>query len=62
MLILERRTNQKIHLTGGIVITICSIDRLRKKVKLGFEAPQDINIIREEVLFRDKKNADQPTI
>lgn len=56
MLILERKVHERVMLTGGIIITISDIDTRTKKVKLGFEAPDEINIVREEVLIRDLKH------
>lgn len=62
MLLLERKLSQRVFLTGGIVVTICAIDGHKQRVKLGFEAPDNISIVREEVLLRDQENADQSTI
>lgn len=50
MLVLSRRTNQTINLgtsDGPIVITICRITS--NKVRVGVDAPQEINIKRGEL-------------
>ena len=52
MLILERKIHQKIMLTGGIVISISDIDTKFRKVKIGIEAPPEIEILREELILR----------
>ena len=48
MLILNRRKEESVIINGDIKITILGIDR--GYVKLGFEAPEDVNIVREELL------------
>ena len=52
MLILTRSYEQSVIINGNIKITILGIDR--GVVKLGFEAPDDVAIVREELL--DKEN------
>jgi len=51
MLILTRCKNESVILNGDIKITILGIDR--GNVKLGFKAPDDVNIMREELLEDD---------
>ena len=51
MLILTRCTNESIIIDGDIKIIVLSADP--NHVKLGFEAPDDVNIVREELLERD---------
>lgn len=58
MLVLERKVHQRIMLTGGIVITIGEIDTRCKKVKIGIDAPDNIKILREEILLRNESNAE----
>ena len=48
MLILTRRKEESIIIDGNIKITVLGVDR--GHVKLGFEAPEDVNIVREELL------------
>lgn len=54
MLVLSRKTEEKIILTNGdgddIVITVVELDRGR--VKLGISAPPDVKIYRDELLGR----------
>ena len=53
MLVLSRRSQESIIIDGDIKIKVLKIER--DYVKLGFEAPDDVNIVREELL-RDGKN------
>lgn len=48
MLVLSRKLNEKINIGDDIVITIVRIDG--DKVRLGFEAPRDVVIMRQELL------------
>ncbi len=52
MLILTRRKEESIIINGDIKIKILGIDR--GVVKLGFEAPDEVVIQREELLADDK--------
>ncbi len=52
MLILTRRKEESIIINGDIKIKILGIDR--GVVKLGFEAPDEVVILREELLADDK--------
>lgn len=47
MLVLSRKIDEVILLTGGIKITIADIQR--GKVKIGIEAPPEILVYREEI-------------
>ncbi len=47
MLCLSRKVDERIILSGGITIMVLAVDG--KHVKLGFEAPKDVVIAREEV-------------
>ena len=49
MLVLTRSYEQSVIIDGDIRVTVLGIDR-RGTVKLGFEAPEDVNIVREELL------------
>jgi len=51
MLVLSRRSQESIIIDGDIKITVLGVDR--GNVKLGFEAPDDVNIVREELLEDD---------
>lgn len=55
MLVLSRNVGEAVvvgrHGDGTEVrIVVISVDRKRREVRLGFEAPQDIPIVREELL------------
>jgi len=52
MLILTRCKEESIIINGDIKIKILGIDR--GVVKLGFEAPDEVVIVREELLADDK--------
>lgn len=47
MLVLSRKLGERIYINDNIVITIVEIDR--GKVRLGIEAPKDVEILREEL-------------
>jgi carbon storage regulator len=48
MLVLTRKTDQKIQIGRAITITILRVKR--SSVKIGIEAPDDVPIVREELL------------
>jgi carbon storage regulator len=50
MLVLSRKTGERIHLGGAIVITVARIEK--GKVRLGIEAPASLPIWREELAPR----------
>ncbi len=54
MLILTRKLNEEINIDGEITIKIISISD--NQVKLGIDAPRDVQIVRKEVLDRVKEN------
>ncbi len=47
MLVLTRKLNEKVRVGDNIVVTIIQIDK--GSVKIGFEAPEDVAIYRDEV-------------
>ncbi|MBX2836436.1 MAG: carbon storage regulator CsrA [Gammaproteobacteria bacterium] len=47
MLILTRRSNERIFIGDNIVLSILAIEGNR--VKLGIDAPKDVAILREEI-------------
>lgn len=54
MLVLSRKQNQRIMIANGeITLTVVSIESDR--VKLGIEAPRDIDIHREEIFLDIQK-------
>lgn len=52
MLLLGRKKGESVIINGDIKITVLGIDK-RGMVRLGFEAPDDVNIVREELLSRE---------
>lgn len=53
MLTLDRKPGETICIGANIRITILGIDKQAGKVRLGFEAPEDVTILREEVYQRN---------
>jgi carbon storage regulator len=51
MLVLSRKPGERIHIGDDVVITIVRIGP--NTVRLGIEAPRDMNIVREELCIRD---------
>jgi carbon storage regulator len=51
MLILTRKVDQAIVIQGNILVTVLRVERDR--VKLGISAPQEITVLREELLQRE---------
>lgn len=59
MLILTRRTNERIFIGDNIVLVVLGIENNR--VKLGLDAPNEIPILREEIVndaLKEKYDAD----
>ena len=48
MLVLSRKTNEKIVIDGGIVVTVVKIEG--GQVRLGIDAPRHIKVFRQEIL------------
>jgi len=57
MLVLSRKLNESILIDGGIKVTVVKIDG--NKVRLAFEAPPEVTILREE-LHAVKQEFDLP--
>lgn len=53
MLILTRRSNERIFIGEDVVLVVLGIENNR--VKLGIEAPSEIAILREEIVDDSKK-------
>jgi len=53
MLVISRKENQKIKIGDDIEIVVVSIDK--NQVKIGIEAPKEIQILRSELLEDIKK-------
>ncbi len=58
MLILTRSEGRSVFIGDDIKITVLGIDR--GQVRLGFEAPKSVTILREEVLERDNRALAEP--
>ena len=52
MLILIRCKEESVIINGDIKIKVLRVDH-RGQVKLGFNAPEDVDIVREELLEKD---------
>ena len=61
MLVLTRKQNEKIRIGDSITVTVLRMKG--KGVRLGIEAPQDVNVIRGELCFElsDDEKDDQST-
>jgi carbon storage regulator len=51
MLVLTRRVGEALVIDGGIRVTVLAINGT--KVRLGFEAPPSVTVLRGEVLERE---------
>lgn len=56
MLVLSRKPGERIHIGNDVQITVVRIGP--NNVRIGIEAPRDVNIVREELTVR---NAADPT-
>lgn len=50
MLVLSRKEHQRILIGDDIVVTVVRIGP--NQVRLGFDAPRDVSVVREEINFR----------
>lgn len=57
MLVLSRKTSEKIVIDGKIVVTVVKIDR--NQVRIGIEAPGDVRIFREEIMGGAARHAQE---
>jgi len=57
MLVLTRKQNEKIRIGSSIVITV--VRTKGKAVRLGIEAPSDVNILRGELAFENSADASE---
>jgi carbon storage regulator len=53
MLVLSRKVGERIHIGNDVIVTVLSVRGGR--VRLGIEAPDGIQIKRQELLFEDPK-------
>ena len=54
MLVLTRKIDQGIVISGNILVRVLGVERDR--VKIGISAPLNITVLREELLERDAAN------
>lgn len=50
MLILGRKVGQRVRIGDDIYVTVTEVNGPYSQVKLGFEAPKEIHIVREELI------------
>lgn len=53
MLVLSRKVGEVLRIGENIRVMLCSV-RSDQKVRLGVEAPPEVNIVREELLEQDE--------
>jgi carbon storage regulator len=58
MLILTRKIDQSIIIQGNITVMVLGVERDR--VKLGIAAPEDVTVLREELVDETRADAPQP--
>jgi carbon storage regulator len=56
MLVLSRKVGERIVLSGGVVVTVSALHGSR--VCLGFEAPPEVLVLREEVVGNARPTAE----
>lgn len=54
MLVLQRLKGETVMIGDDISVTITDVDPISGRIKLGFTAPKDVIIDREEIYFRRK--------
>ena len=60
MLVLKRRIGEGILIGGNIKVIILGIEKNRV-VKIGIEAPDIVNVVREELVTKENLNVDKRT-
>ena len=55
MLVLDRKIGQRIIIGGNITIKILAISYNGRRVKIGIDGPEEVLIVREELLERDNE-------
>ena len=56
MLILTRKTDQGIVFSGNVIVRILSVEG--ERVKIGIDAPRSVQVLREELVLRDRQASD----
>lgn len=50
MLVLSRKKGETVYVSvGGVEVEVCVVDIRGDKVRIGFEAPKDVTVLRSEV-------------
>ncbi len=57
MLVLSRKLGEKVVIGEGIVLTVVKVDR--NQVRLGIEAPKDVQVYREEIAPSRRRAAER---
>ncbi|WP_330109640.1 carbon storage regulator CsrA [Methylophaga thalassica] len=57
MLILTRRIGESLIIDDDTVVTVLEVKG--NQVRIGIDAPEDVNIVREELLDREDGNKDE---
>jgi len=60
MLVLSRKLGEKIVIGDDIVVTVVKIDR--NQIRLGIEAPEDVNVYREEIAPTTSNSESKPRL
>lgn len=60
MLVLSRGENERVRIGDNIVVTVVRLSG--NTVRLGFEAPSEIPVVREELLDTDVYDEGGPTL
>jgi carbon storage regulator len=55
MLVLSRRRGERIRIGAYIWVTVLEVNG--DKVKLGFEAPEEVDIAREELIIEEEDDS-----
>lgn len=53
MLVLTRRSGEAVHIGDDIVVRVLGVNG--NQVRLGFDVPKEINVVREELLKKEAK-------
>jgi carbon storage regulator len=59
MLVLTRKPGECIHIGDDVRVTVVAIQG--QKTHLGFDAPKSVNIMRSELIWRDRILHDETT-
>ena len=57
MLILTRRIGDTLNIGDDVQVTVLSING--NQVRVGINAPREVNVLREEVLIRNQQEAER---